>query len=97
MLEKHIEAKVCAYARSKGCLVYKFSSPGHAAVPDRLLITPDGFAWFIEFKRSGAKPTPAQLREHQRLQDYGMIVHVVDNVDLGTSLVNEMLSYANSR
>ena len=36
MLEKQIEAKVCEYAKTKGVLVYKFTSPARAAVPDRL-------------------------------------------------------------
>jgi hypothetical protein len=34
-LEKVIEAKVNAYAQSKGFLVYKFTSPARRAVPDR--------------------------------------------------------------
>ena len=38
MLEKQIESKVCDYAKSKGVLAYKFTSPARAAVPDRLFI-----------------------------------------------------------
>jgi hypothetical protein len=64
VLEKQIEAKVCDYAKSKGVLAYKFTSPARAAVPDRLFIGPDGRMWFCEFKREGAKPTPQQEREH---------------------------------
>ena len=30
-LEKSIEAAVCKYARDKGCLAFKFSSPARAA------------------------------------------------------------------
>ena len=40
MLEKQIEAKVCEYAKTKGVLVYKFTSPARAAVPDRLMTIP---------------------------------------------------------
>ena len=60
MLEKQIEAKVCDYAKSKGVLAYKFTSPARAAVPDRMFISPDGRVWFCEFKREGQKPTAAQ-------------------------------------
>ena len=56
-LEKDIEARVCEYARSKGVLAYKFTSPSRAAVPDRLFIAPDGRVWFCEFKREGQKAT----------------------------------------
>ena len=49
-LEKDIEAKVCLYARDKGMLTYKFTSPARAAVPDRMFIY-KGRVFFIEFKR----------------------------------------------
>ena len=68
MLERQIEESVCQYARDAGMLVYKFTSPNKAAVPDRLFITPKGTSWFIEFKRAGQKPTPQQQREHERLR-----------------------------
>lgn len=92
MLEKHIEQKVCEYARSKNVLVYKFTSPSRAAVPDRLFILPDGRIWFCEFKRTGQKPTPAQMREHARLRVRGVLVCVVDNVMDGEIMVDRMLS-----
>ena len=91
MLEKHIEAKVCDYAKQRGLLVYKFTSPARAAVPDRLFILPGGRMFFCEFKREGQKPTPAQEREHKRLRAYGVSVWVIDNVDDGLSMIDEML------
>ena len=42
LLEKQIERSVCDYAKSIGFLVYKFTSPERAAVPDRMFITPKG-------------------------------------------------------
>jgi hypothetical protein len=82
-LESVIESKVCEYAKSKGFLVYKFTSPNRAAVPDRLLINPYGQVVFIEFKAEGKKPTPAQEREHARLRGHHVNVIVVDNIDQG--------------
>ncbi|MHB1956681.1 MAG: PDDEXK family nuclease [Sulfobacillus sp.] len=90
-LERDIEAKVCDYAKERGMLVYKFTSPQRSSVPDRLFITPDGRVFFIEFKRGGEMPTPAQLREHQRLQGHNVSVFVVDNVVLGMGVIEEML------
>jgi hypothetical protein len=91
MLEKHIEAKVCDYAKQRGLLVYKFTSPARAAVPDRLFILPSGRMFFCEFKREGQKPTPAQEREHKRLRQHKVSVFVIDNVDDGLRMIDEML------
>lgn len=91
MLEKQIEAKVCDYAKSKGVLAYKFTSPARSAVPDRLFIAPDGRVWFCEFKRAGQKPTEAQAREHTRLRAQKVNVFVIDDVETGKSMVDLML------
>ena len=91
MLEKQIEAKVCDYAKTKGVLAYKFTSPARAAVPDRLFIAPNGRMWFCEFKREGQKPTPAQDREHHRLRQHKVSVFVIDNVDEGKAMVDMMV------
>ena len=88
MLEKDIEKKVCDYAKSKGTLTYKFTSPNRAAVPDRIFIVPGGFVYFVEFKREGQKPTPAQAREHARLREQGCVVWVIDNVADGIKMVD---------
>jgi hypothetical protein len=90
MLEKQIEERVGTYAKEQGFLVYKFTSPQRAAVPDRLYINPRGKVFFVEFKREGVKPTPAQQREHERLRDQGVMVFVIDDVDKGRAMVNQM-------
>lgn len=91
MLEKQIEKKVCDYAKTKSVAVYKFTSPGRAAVPDRLLITSDGQCFFIEFKRAGQKPTAAQAREHDKLRGHKMNVFVIDNVENGMMVIDLMV------
>ncbi len=91
MLEKDIESKVCEYAKTKNVLVYKFTSPNRMAVPDRMLIRPDGYIWFVEFKREGAKPTPAQEREHHRLRQHKVSVFVIDNVEEGKLMIDLMV------
>jgi len=90
MLEKQIEERVGTYAKEQGFLVYKFTSPQRAAVPDRLYITPRGKVFFVEFKREGMKPTPAQQREHERLREQGVMVYVIDNVTAGKSMVDQV-------
>ena len=89
-LEKQIERNVCDYAHDAGMLVYKFTSPARAAVPDRLLVTPQGTTFFIEFKREGVKPTPQQAREHDRLRGHNVMVFVVDSTKAGRLVVDMM-------
>ena len=87
-LESYIESKVCDYAKSKGCLVYKFTSPSRRSVPDRMFIAPGGHVWFIEFKRLGLKPTPGQEVEIEKIRSKGGIVRVVDEVREGKRIVD---------
>jgi len=91
MLEKQIESKVCDYAKEHGLLVYKFTSPNRMAVPDRLFVRPDGVIFFIEFKREGQRPTPAQEREHDRLLGHRVNVFVADSVDSGKLVIDMMV------
>jgi len=95
MLEKQIEHTVCEYARARDVLAYKFTSPNRMAVPDRLFILPSGKMFFCEFKRTGAKPTESQEREHLRLRQHKVDVFVVDNVEAGKMMINLMLDMMN--
>jgi hypothetical protein len=88
MLERDIEKAVKAYAESKGWLTRKWTSPGHAFVPDQIFINPNGRVLFVEFKREGAKPTPMQLREHEKLRKQGCDVWVIDSTDAGKQMVD---------
>lgn len=59
--ERDVEEKVVRYAKSRGCLIYKFSSPSHRGVCDRIIIGPKGVL-FLELKRPGEKPTALQQK-----------------------------------
>lgn len=87
-LEKVIEKKVCDYAKSLGCLVYKFTSPSRRSVPDRMFITREGRVFFVEFKRLGCEATPAQKVEIEKIQQQGINVWVVDDVKYGKGIVS---------
>lgn len=88
-LEKVIERQVCSHARSLGMYCAKFTSPQRRSVPDRIFHY-KGKTWYIEFKRFGEKPTPAQAIEHQKLRDHGVEVFVVDNVPQGKTILNRI-------
>ena len=89
-LESKIERTVCKYARDKGFYVRKFVSPANRSVPDDLFINPHGYIFFIEFKRLGKKPTPAQLHEHTLIKNNKADVYIIDNIEAGKALINKL-------
>lgn len=87
-LEKNIEKKVCDYAKSKNWLVYKFVSPGHNGVPDRIFIK-KGKVFFIEFKRKNKKTTKLQQLTINDLKNNNIDVFVVDSVVYGKNIIDK--------
>ena len=88
MKEAQIERKICDHAQKLGLLQYKFTSPGRAGVPDRLLIAPDGTVFMIEFKTTTGRLSALQINEHRRLSEHNITVYVVDNVAEGKRIVD---------
>lgn len=79
MQEKHIEQTLVKATRQAGGTAYKFTSPGTAGVPDRLIILPHGKHAFIEVKAPGKQPRPIQVHQHQKLTNLGHKVYILDN------------------
>ena len=71
MNEKQIEAYLVKQVKKLGGIAYKFVSPGHNGVPDRLVCLPEGIAAFLELKTPGKKSTMQQLREQNYLLQLG--------------------------
>lgn len=92
ILESEVEGKVKRYAKSKGVIVDKFTSPSKRSVPDDIFtFPPNGWVVFFEFKKPGAKPTPKQEEDHAKRRAVGAHVHVVDNVEEGKRIVDHYL------
>lgn len=91
MLEAPIEKAVGDYAKSKGLLFEKFTSPSKRSVPDRILTLPCGSMFFIEFKATGAKPTVLQTRDHEKRRSMGVIVYVCDDIEQGKKFIDDEL------
>ena len=95
MLEKDIEKKIGDFAKKQGGLYYKFTSPARRAVPDRMIITPQGVIGFLEIKAKGKKPTPLQQLEIKRLQEQGCTADWCDSVESGRLFVTKLLGSKN--
>lgn len=88
MRESSLEMLVGRYAKQRGCLYWKFTSPGNRGVPDRIIVAPNGNVLFMELKAKRGVVSP--LQEHQcdqlRLRnanvcivrDYGDAVEEID-------------------
>lgn len=60
-LEYNVEHYLCEKLNEKGCLTFKFVSPGRKGVPDRIVLTKKGVVYFIETKRPvGGRVSPLQ-------------------------------------
>lgn len=80
------------YALRLGLLTYKFSSPGHKGVPDRMFINSNGVAAFLELKAPGRRPTRLQMREINRLKVRGVLVGWSDNIDFCKEFLDNLAS-----
>lgn len=80
MLEKTVEAALVARVKALGGICDKFNS-GRRSVPDRIVTLPGNRVIFVECKAPGKKPTPLQLRDHERRKALGCDVRVIDSVE----------------
>ena len=91
MLEKELERKFVNILRKRGCIVYKFVSPGNAGVPDRLVVTPKGTVHFAELKQEGKKMRPLQVMQAMRLAKNHVKVHLVDSMEAIQTFIEGVL------
>ena len=50
MKESTIEKHLVTQVKALGGMAYKFTSPAHRGVADRVVCLPDGQTWFVELK-----------------------------------------------
>ena len=60
MRESEIEAYFKWSVEMVGGITYKFTSPSHRGVADRIACLPNGATWFVELKTKGGKLSPLQ-------------------------------------
>ena len=81
MLERDIESALVKRVKELKGLCEKFTSSGRRSVPDRLVTLPGNVVIFVELKAPGKRPTPLQLRDHQRRRALGCDVRVIDSLE----------------
>ena len=90
MYERTIEKELVTRTKSMGGIAPKFTSPGFAGMPDRLVLLPGGKMAFVELKAPGKKPRPLQLARHKLLKGLGFKVYVVDGSEQIASVLKDI-------
>ena len=84
MLEKAVEAYFKKVVEQLGGKSYKFTSPAHRGVADRVACLPNGETWFVEIKTEGGKLSELQklfASDMQRLNQHYACLWNKDGID----------------
>lgn len=79
--ESRVEGEIREHIKKQKGLFYKFTSPGNAGVPDRIIVMQGKPTFFLEVKRPGGQPEPLQLWQHKQIREAGGIVMVADSLE----------------
>jgi len=60
MKESTIEKHLVTQVKALGGMAYKFTSPAHRGVADRVVCLPDGQTWFVELKAPNGRLSELQ-------------------------------------
>ncbi len=90
MLEREIERKLVNAVKERGGLCWKFTSPGTAGVPDRIVLMSKGRIAFVETKASGEKLRKLQEKRKRQLESLGFKVFCVDSVENIQKVISEI-------
>lgn len=85
-VEKHLVQKT----RDCGGLCFKFTSPGVAGVPDRIVILPGGKIGFVETKAPGRRPRLLQRAVIRDLYRRRCRVATIDNLKSAEGFVRRL-------
>ena len=89
MREKTIEKRLVQAVKATGGIAPKFTSPGFAGMPDRIVLLPDGHMAFVEVKAPGERPRPLQLARHELIRGLGFKVYILDDEQQIRGLLDE--------
>lgn len=91
--ESEIEAYLVKSVKSKNGLCMKWTSPGNAGVPDRIVIVPGGKVYFVELKAEGKREnlSPLQRNFMGKLKNLNCDVRVIASFQEVEDFVKEVV------
>lgn len=87
MRERTVEAAIREKVNALGGLFLKWVCPGHAGVPDRIVLLPGGRILFLELKAPGKKPTTLQAKWLEWLRKLGFRAEWADNAEEAMAMI----------
>lgn len=81
MRESALERKLVLAVEKIGGKAVKWTAPGFAGVPDRIVLLPYGVVAFVEMKAPGQKLKPLQGYWKQRLEELGHHHFTIDSAE----------------
>ena len=91
--ESEIEVYLVKSVKSKNGLCMKWTSPGNAGVPDRIVIVPGGKVYFVELKAEGKKEnlSPLQRNFMNKLKNLNCDVRVIASFQEVEDFIKEVV------
>lgn len=92
IIENEVETFMLKKAVEMGFEFFKFISPGHKGVPDRIAVG-HGYTFFVELKRSeDEEPRASQKHTINKLIDKGALAYVVGSKEQAVDLLTKVKS-----
>jgi hypothetical protein len=92
MLERDIERYLVDRVHELGGEAYKFTSPSHRGVFDRIVVMPRGVVWFVELKSPTGKMSRLQELFQKRLTELGQRNVVLSSKDAVNNFIEILKS-----
>lgn len=86
-----IETPFVRYAKSKGCIAYKLIILNRRGFPDRTVLIPGGFVFFIEFKRKNKPLQPTQIKIQELLVKLGFKYYICDEPGEAEKILDQIM------
>ena len=84
LLERDIERYLVRRTIEHGGVAYKWVSPGHVGVADRIVLLPGGVVWFVELKTATGRLSPLQkvfAADMRRMRMNYIVIRSKEEVD----------------
>ncbi|MTI95405.1 MAG: VRR-NUC domain-containing protein [Firmicutes bacterium] len=81
MSEQKLERRFKREIERRGWRAFKFTSPGMAGMPDRIILIPGNRTFFAELKAPGKKLRELQRKRINMLIAMGYPVYFIDSID----------------
>jgi len=91
--EREIEAYLIRSVKNKNGLCMKWTSPGNAGVPDRIIIIPGGKVYFVELKAEGKRENLSLLQKNfiRKLKSLNCDVRVIASFKEVDNFIKEVI------